>query len=178
MTEILTKSPSRPQGQEITFRVMDSGHVLRGMICGISTQDQPVIGQGWIVRLLEKPPDPEFYPYECVIVFEMQILSTKERIEITRAVQTCFACPSQWDMWDANGNQYYVRYRWGHGRIQLEAGPAFDALEGADPEIFHWSSSDGLDGAIELEEVMKLASSVMYLSENVSYSDESLKGLT
>ena len=38
-------------------------------------------------------------------------------ITITRAVQTCMGCPSQWDAWDADGNYYYLRYRSGHGSV-------------------------------------------------------------
>ena len=39
-------------------------------------------------------------------------------ITLVRAVQTCIACPSQWDAWDADGNYYYLRYRGGHGSVR------------------------------------------------------------
>lgn len=32
-------------------------------------------------------------------------------IIIVRAVQTCEACPSQWDAWDADGRYWYLRHR-------------------------------------------------------------------
>jgi hypothetical protein len=35
-----------------------------------------------------------------------------------RAVQTCFACPSQWDAWTSDGTYLYLRYRSGHGTVQ------------------------------------------------------------
>ncbi len=38
-------------------------------------------------------------------------------LTITKAVQTCMACPSQWDTWDAEGNYYYLRYRSGCGSV-------------------------------------------------------------
>ena len=37
-------------------------------------------------------------------------MNPKPKIE--KIIQTCIACPSQWDMWDAGGIEYYVRYRW------------------------------------------------------------------
>ena len=39
-------------------------------------------------------------------------------VTLVRAVQTCVACPSQWDAWDADGNYYYLRYRSGHGSVR------------------------------------------------------------
>lgn len=41
-----------------------------------------------------------------------------EVIRIVRAVQTAMACPSQWDLWDADGNYYYARYRNGCGELR------------------------------------------------------------
>lgn len=37
-------------------------------------------------------------------------MNSKTKIE--KIIQTCIACPSQWDMWDTDGVEYYVRYRW------------------------------------------------------------------
>lgn len=39
-------------------------------------------------------------------------------ITLVRAIQTCIACPSQWDAWDADGNYYYLRYRHGRGEMR------------------------------------------------------------
>jgi hypothetical protein len=39
-------------------------------------------------------------------------------ITLVRVVQTCIACPSQWDGWDEDGNYYYLRYRSGHGSVR------------------------------------------------------------
>lgn len=36
---------------------------------------------------------------------------------IVRADQTCTACPSQWDAWDADGRYWYLRYRGGYGSM-------------------------------------------------------------
>lgn len=32
---------------------------------------------------------------------------------ITKLIQTCEACPSQWDAWLVDGTYLYIRYRWG-----------------------------------------------------------------
>jgi len=39
-------------------------------------------------------------------------------MKIIRAVQTCIACPSQWDLWDEEGNYYYARFRHGCGELR------------------------------------------------------------
>lgn len=41
-----------------------------------------------------------------------------KKIRIVRAVQTSMACPSQWDLWDAEGNYYYGRFRHGDGSLR------------------------------------------------------------
>jgi len=42
---------------------------------------------------------------------------TGKPVIIVRAVMTAMACPSQWDAWDADGNYYYLRYRYAHGSV-------------------------------------------------------------
>ena len=68
-------------------------------------------------------------------------------ITIIRAVQTCGACPSQWDAWDAKGQEYYLRYRFGHGTLQRgsASGPLLGEFDTGDP----W------DGVIGLDEFIK-----------------------
>lgn len=39
-------------------------------------------------------------------------------VTLVHLEQTCEACPSQWDGWDAEGTYYYIRYRWGHLSVQ------------------------------------------------------------
>lgn len=42
------------------------------------------------------------------------------RIVLAKVVQTCFACPSQWDAWTPDGRYVYLRFRWGHGTVSME----------------------------------------------------------
>jgi hypothetical protein len=45
-------------------------------------------------------------------------------IILAKIVQTCLACPEQWDAWDVDGNYWYLRYR--HGRGSAERQPTAD----------------------------------------------------
>lgn len=38
-------------------------------------------------------------------------------LTLARVVETCMACPSQWDAWTADGRYLYLRYRWGRGTV-------------------------------------------------------------
>ncbi|WP_432130622.1 hypothetical protein [Streptomyces tendae] len=61
---------------------------------------------------------------------------------IARVVQTCFACPSQWDAWTIDGDYLYLRYRWGVGTIDDEHGT----------NITRFTISDPYGGVIGLDE--------------------------
>ncbi len=81
-------------------------------------------------------------------------------VTITRLVQTCEACPSQWDGWDAEGNYYYFRYRHGHFCVRgpvsgsgLLSGPVF--MEST-PAL-----SGGGDGFMTFEELRVVVEGVM-----------------
>ena len=73
--------------------------------------------------------------------------ATRPQIILVRAVQTCGACPSQWDAWDLNGRAWYLRYRHGHGTIGPD--PCEDTLT--------FSTGGPLDGVISLEEFCEKA---------------------
>ena len=68
-------------------------------------------------------------------------------IVLTKVVQTCWACPSQWDAWDADSRYYYLRYRWGVGTVDSPHGT----------QIASFRHGDDLDGSIGLEGFMALA---------------------
>ena len=80
-------------------------------------------------------------------------------ITLVRAVQTCTACPSQWDAWDADGNYYYLRYRSGHGQIRQYrtenwSGTTEEEFMG---EIADFTYGHPLDGSIGLAQFAHLA---------------------
>lgn len=41
-------------------------------------------------------------------------------MKITSLMQTCFACPSQWEGKTEKGQYLYIRYRWGYLRMTLD----------------------------------------------------------
>jgi hypothetical protein len=56
-------------------------------------------------------------------------------VRISNLIQTCSACPSQWEAVSELGQEVYIRYRWGTLRVDLDGEPFFetdldDALDG------------------------------------------------
>lgn len=66
--------------------------------------------------------------------------------EIVKAVQQCFACPSSWDVWTADGRYLYFKYRYGVAKVFREVGESL-VLESAVTV-----TEDALDGVTTLEE--------------------------
>lgn len=75
---------------------------------------------------------------------------------LVRAIQTCAACPSQWDSWDLDGNYWYLRYRSGRGTAERQPSPDLDTWARETPNI-SFDTGDPLDGDIGLDEFCRLA---------------------
>lgn len=82
-------------------------------------------------------------------------------VVIVKAVQTCLACPSQWDAWDSEGRYWYLRYRHAHGEArQYTQGPDWYEDESwPEPvDLLTFSYGDSpYDGVIELDKFCELA---------------------
>jgi hypothetical protein len=95
-------------------------------------------------------------------------------ITLVRATRTSWACPSQWDAWDAEGNYYYLRFRYGTGQMrQYKSADWVGApwIESADRTpgwglransqyialIAEFTDGDEWAGVIELDEFARLA---------------------
>jgi hypothetical protein len=83
---------------------------------------------------------------------------------IIKAIQTCEAAPSQWDLWDETGQFYYARYRSGRGTVCLHNGPNWyneqlqaDLHLAGDCYIAEWRYGDRLDGYMELPQFCELS---------------------
>lgn len=61
---------------------------------------------------------------------------------VSRVVQTCFACPAQWDAWTPEGEYLYLRYRWGVGTVD----------DGDGNEVARFSTGDPYGGVMDLDE--------------------------
>lgn len=88
------------------------------------------------------------------------------RIVLAKVVQTCSACPSQWDAWGTDGRYYYLRYRSGVGTVDSYADPDPDTW-GSPPEgaVARFDTSDGLDGFIALDDFMAATDLVLASDE-------------
>jgi hypothetical protein len=75
---------------------------------------------------------------------------------IVKAIQTCSACPSQWDAWDLDGNYWYLRYRHGQGTAERQPSPD-PATWNSKPPNIAFEHGDLWDGCIELEEFCQRA---------------------
>lgn len=80
-------------------------------------------------------------------------------ITLARVVQTCGACPSQWDAWTADGQYLYLRYRFGVGTVDAYDGPDSDSWDVApDGHVAQFEDVDEpLNGTIELAEFCERA---------------------
>ena len=73
--------------------------------------------------------------------------------------QTCFACPSQWDIFihdneiDNQEEYIYARYRWGHLSVTLYNDDY--PWDSGGKELLSKSIGDGLDGVLDTEELVK-----------------------
>lgn len=79
-------------------------------------------------------------------------------IQIEKMVQTCWACPSQWDGWDKKGSYYYFRYR--HGYLRVE--------DNKHRILYRSCLGDDLDGLMEYEELKEHLRYVMSLPDDCS----------
>lgn len=79
-------------------------------------------------------------------------------MEITNLVQTCGACPSQWEALTDDGRGVYVRYRWGYLSICVSNQPGEHGLEGR--EVYSVKMGDNLDGLIDWEVVAPIIGSL------------------
>lgn len=78
---------------------------------------------------------------------------------IVRAVQTCSACPAQWDAWTADGQYLYLRYRWGQGSAR-----AYDDQDQG-YTVASFEKGNGLSGSISLEDFCAHAGLKLNLTE-------------
>jgi len=79
-------------------------------------------------------------------------------IIIVRTVETCSACPSQWDAWDSSGQYWYLRYRHGIGSAERQPRPDVETWTMREPDIEFDGQVNGMaDGVISLEDFARLA---------------------
>ncbi|KUF18451.1 hypothetical protein [Streptomyces silvensis] len=79
-------------------------------------------------------------------------------ITLVRVVETCRACPAQWDAWDTEGRYYYLRYRFGQGTVDTYANPDPETWDGVEGGVAQFADPDEpMRGTIELTEFLHRA---------------------
>lgn len=79
-------------------------------------------------------------------------------LTIVCAVQTCLACPSQWDAWNADGQYFYFRFRSGYGSAHAYASRDHRTWSlDSEPVAEFAYDDDGADGIIALGEFCEKA---------------------
>lgn len=86
-----------------------------------------------------------------------------EHIHFAELTMTCISCPSQWDAWDADGNYYYIRYRF--GRLRVDRAPTLDDWwKRTEPfnqwEIFRETVGSQFHGSMTTEEMLSFLTGV------------------
>ncbi|WP_030303478.1 hypothetical protein [Streptomyces katrae] len=74
-------------------------------------------------------------------------------LTLVKVVETCTACPSQWDAWAADGQYLYMRYRFGIGTVERQPSPDVDTWSTEGSVIASFGESS-LDGCIDLDDFL------------------------
>lgn len=75
--------------------------------------------------------------------------------KVVKLIQTCTACPSQWEGKTDDGKSVYIRYRWGQLTVNVDNEPQF-----------HYSAADVLDGFMTFDEMAAYTRSVLVFDLN------------
>lgn len=74
-------------------------------------------------------------------------------MKIKNLVQTCGACPSQWEASTEDNRPIYIRYRWGYLEIHIGK-PGDDVHEvAATEEVYGAQLGDSYHGVISWQEI-------------------------
>ncbi len=95
-------------------------------------------------------------------------------MEIRDLVQTCGACPSQWEARTIENRPVYVRYRWGY--LSVRVGEPDESVDGAvgGYEVYGEQVGDGYDGSIYWSDVIKRIENldVLKVIQEVKFANE------
>lgn len=76
------------------------------------------------------------------------------QVRTDRLIQTCGACPSQWDGITNDGRGVYVRYRWGFLSVRVAKTVDGDAVAG--DQLYGEQLGDGFDGVLSEEGLIEV----------------------
>ena len=76
-------------------------------------------------------------------------------MKITELLQTCSACPSQWEAKLEDGRMLYVRYRWGYLSVCRSSYPTDNVYEAVGgEEVFGQQIGDDMNGCMSTSEML------------------------
>ena len=75
-------------------------------------------------------------------------------VAVTKIVETCGGCPSQWSGRTATGQYLYIRYRYGELRIELDG-----------DVILQQSVGDDLDGGMDFADLVQHTGNILDFSD-------------
>ena len=85
-------------------------------------------------------------------------------LKVVKLIQTCYACPSQWEGTLDDGRMIYIRFRWGNLTISVSPTPTTDVYDAVGGEVIYSKrTSDGLDGVMDYEEFKSLTKGLLNL---------------
>lgn len=84
-------------------------------------------------------------------------------MRINNLIQTCGACPSQWEGSLPDGRMVYIRYRYGVLRVSVSPTPTENPMEAvAGKVVFTEQIGEALAGVLSTEEMLELIKDVTY----------------
>ena len=76
-------------------------------------------------------------------------------MEVENIIQTCCACPSQWEGKLKDGRMFYARYRHGHLTIELSKGVTDDVYDAIGENIIYSETIGGTyDGVLDQSDLV------------------------
>lgn len=91
-------------------------------------------------------------------------------IKVKKIVETCGACPAQWEGSLEDGRTIYIRYRYGYLAVRVSLIPTEDVWEAVrGEEIFGTDYGDAWDGCMDMKVLAKLTEEILDWSEVVYY---------
>jgi len=76
-------------------------------------------------------------------------------MKVKNIVQTCGACPSQWEGTIEDGRMFYARYRWGTLTIQISKKPTNDVYDAMDETLYSKEIGNEYDGVMSQADLME-----------------------
>lgn len=68
---------------------------------------------------------------------------TPQPLTLAKVRLTCIAAPSQWNAWDAAGQYYYLRYRFGRATVDSFKSPNYEEWPPTElGQLFTWTHPD------------------------------------